>query len=182
MYSYKYISIKVWLVLIGLGVVTERSAAQAPGEYEVKAAFLYHFAQFIEWPDDLIPHRSSPIIYGILGEDPFGDALERIIATKKIHGRTLQLKRFKSLEDLEFCHVLFVKLTEKEQTQDVMDALRVRPILTVGETEQFVHQGGIINFVIRDNRVKFEVSLSAADRAEIRLKSQLLRLATLVEP
>ena len=171
----------VWLGLLAICVVFEPASAQIPREYDVKAAFLYHFGQFAEWPSDTFSSDSSPFIYGIIGDDPFGAALESIISSKTIQGRSLTLKRFRSIDELEFCHVLFIGSSESERLQEILDALQPWHVLTVGEMEQFAHQGGIINFVIEDNKVRFEINIEAANQAAVRINSKLLRLAMIIK-
>ena len=172
----------MWLGILVVSVVFGPASAQIPREYDVKAAFLYHFVQFVEWPADTSSSDTTPFIYGILGDDPFGVSLEDIISSKTIHGRPLTLKRFRSLDELEFCHVLFIGSSESERLQQILDTLQPWHVLTVGETEQFAHKGGIINFVIEDKKVRFEINVEAANQAALKINSKLLRLAMIIRP
>lgn len=148
-------------------------------EYEIKAAFLYNFAKFIEWPAKG-PADTSTIIIGTLGEDPFGDTL-RTIEGKSIEGRKVVTKRFKSVRDLEFSHVLFISPSEKERLGEIMKVLKDWSVLTVGEMAGFVEAGGIINFIIEGNKVRFEINAVNAERARLRLSSRLLNVAKVVK-
>lgn len=149
-------------------------------EYEVKAAFLYNFAKFVEWPAKPLADTSATIIIGVLGEDPFGGALETIKG-KTIEGRQVVTKRFKTVRDLEFSHILFISSSEKEHLAEIMKTLKGMNVLTVGETERFVEVGGIINLYIESNKVRFEINVDNAERAGLRLSSRLLNVAKVVK-
>jgi hypothetical protein len=116
---------------------------------------------------------------GILGEDPFGDALETI-AGKTVNGKKLVIKRFEPGQDLSIAHILFVSDSAAERFGQVLPALREGHILTVGDIEDFARQGGIVNFRVDDDKVGFEVNIGAAKEAGIKLSSKLLRLAKIV--
>jgi hypothetical protein len=148
-------------------------------EYQVKAAFLYNFAKFVEWPEQDRIAR-APIIFGILGEDPFGPELDAAVRNRSIEGRAIAIVRYRSLEELEPCHVLFVSESEDERLPNILEALADRSTLTVGDTHRFAARGGIIGFTMERQRIRFEVNLEAAKRAGIRISSRLLRLARVV--
>jgi hypothetical protein len=152
-------------------------AETPPSEYEVKAAFLFNFARFVEWPPAAFAAANSPIVLGLYGEDPFGEDLTRIIAGKTANGRPFVIRRCERPADLKSCHMAFISSSEKRNLPQAMDALKGLPVLTVGETDRFAESGGIINFVIDKNRVHFEINVDAADRAGLRMSSKLLSLA-----
>ena len=154
------------------------SAQRSPlaREYEIKAAFLYNFAKFIEWPEDAFMASTSPLVFGVLGDDPFGPALDALEG-KTARGRTVVVRRFVGLQGLDECHILFISSSERERLADVLQVLGSSSVLTVGEMEDFVERGGIINLTITRNKVRFEVNLEAGDRAGLQLSSQLLNLA-----
>jgi hypothetical protein len=155
--------------------------AQGPLEYEVKAAFLYNFAKFTEWPVE--EEGEDPIVIGVLGEDPFGELLDNTVRGKLVRGRTLQIKRFDKLsEDLKGCHILFIGVSESNRIARALKYLEGARVLTVGESRTFCSVGGSINFVLDRRRVRFEISVAAAERAGLKLSSKLLKLATLVGP
>lgn len=164
-------SVLAWVVL-GL-----RARAQSPSEYQVKAVFLYNFAKFIEWPPEAPPEAHDPIIIGIVGKDPFGVLLEQIVNGKTVDRRSLAVKRFKRGDDLRGCHILFISSSEKEHLRAILDSLKGASVLTVGETEGFARRGGVINFVLEDNKVHFEINVDAAARARVKISSKLLSLA-----
>ncbi len=114
---------------------------------------------------------------GILGEDPFGKVLEVIIRNKTINGRTLTIKRSQRVEDLKDCHVLFISRSEQARLAQILTALKGLSILTVSDTDEFLADGGIINFKMQNDKVRFEVNVATAQHAALRISSELLDLA-----
>jgi hypothetical protein len=153
-------------------------------EYLIKAGFIYNFAKLVEWPTSSFAQPDSPIVIGILGEDPFGATLDRIVADKKINGRGFAVKRLKwskDFKDLKDCNILFVSASEKEHIDSVVDAMKWLPILTIGDAPGFARRGGIMNFTLEDNKVRFEVNVEAAKHADLTISSRLLTLARIVQ-
>lgn len=148
-----------------------------PSEYEVKAAFLFNFLKFIEWPTDHLTQAGSPILIGILGEDPFDDALDQVVRGKAIDGRPVLIKRAKTVEPLRSCHIVFVSRSERKRLSQITSELSDAGVVTVSDTEEFLERGGIINFVIENNRVRFDINKRIADRAGLKISSKLLVLA-----
>jgi hypothetical protein len=158
------------------------SASRDPlPEYPVKAAFLYHFAEFVEWPTDS-PLPPATITIGVLGRDPFGDVLDKAILAKMAAGRTLVVRRFGSAAALEPCEILFISSSEMTHLPEILSRLQRSPVLTVGEADRFARRGGMIGFYSEDNRVRLEVNRAAAERAGFRFSSKLLAVARLVKP
>ena len=152
-------------------------------EYQIKAAFLYNFAKFVEWPAEAFVDDSAPIIFGVLGEDPFGDILDQTIKDKILNNRKLVIKRIEKFEedqDLADCHILFISSSEEKLLEKIVETLGDLSVLTVGEMKQFAQRGGIINFVIKRNKVRFEVNVDAAKQVRLRISSKLLNLANVV--
>jgi hypothetical protein len=147
-------------------------------EYPVKAAYIYNFSRFVEWPAD--GQRGSSVEICVFGEDPFGRALERAIANKSLNGRPLLVARIERLKDLRPCPILFVSSSEAERVGDVLAAIRGAPVLTVGESENFARLGGVVGFFLDGGRVRFEINLAAAADARLKISSQLLRVAAFV--
>jgi YfiR/HmsC-like len=179
------------LVLVATRMVHAAEAgAETSREYQIKAAFLYNFVKFTDWPaaDSNEPNAvdaNAPIVIGIIGKDPFGRAFEPI-KDKRIKGRKIVLKRFKGLEGkqsseqvegIRRCHVLFVCRSQKEQLAEIIEAVKDRPVLTVADMSGFLESGGMINFVMEQNKIRFEINLAAVRRARLRISSRLLRLA-----
>jgi hypothetical protein len=150
-------------------------------EYPVKAAFLYHFVEFVEWPR-ASPLPPSKVTIGVLGRDPFGDVLDKAILGKTVAGRTLVIRRFASIEALERCEILFIGSSEMARLPEILARLGTAPVLTVGEADRFARRGGMIGFFHEDNRVRLEVNRPAAEQAGLRVSSKLLSVARLVEP
>jgi len=167
-----------------LGGHAEALDSSDSSEYLIKAGFIYNFAKLVEWPTASFAQPDSPIVIGILGEDPFGATLDRIVADKKINGRGFAVKRVKwsrDFKDLRDCNILFVSSSEKEHIESVIDAMKGLPILTIGDAPGFAKRGGIINFMLEDNKVRFEVNVEAAKHADLTISSRLLTLARIVQ-
>ncbi|UFS69225.1 YfiR family protein [Geomonas sp. RF6] len=162
------------LLLMGLFVsrapAEETSAASAP---QVKAAFLYNFLKFTEFPD---APASGTICLGVLGKDTFGDALDGVRG-KTARGRKVVIARFRRVDEVKECDVLFISESEKGRLPHVLRALQGTHTLTVGDQEGFCEAGGMINLISSRNKVGFEVNVGAANRARVRISSQLLKLA-----
>jgi len=150
------------------------------GEYEVKAAFLFNFAQFVEWPDDAFDDSRSSIVIGILGDDPFGSIIEKTVAGKTVREKKFVIKRFQRVADVERCHILFVSSSEEVRLTDILDAVRSSSVLTVGEMERFAERGGIVNLTKEQNKIRLEINVEAAERAGLKISSKLLKLAKVV--
>jgi hypothetical protein len=146
-------------------------------EYDVKAAFLYNFAKFVEWPERSFSGQSSPLVIGILGEDPFGRTLELLIQGRTVRERNLVVQHCSRVEDAASSHVLFISTSEEEHLDEILRRLRNTSVLTVGETGDFERRGGIIRFTLRGNNVRFAINDKAARQADLKISSHLLRLA-----
>jgi hypothetical protein len=151
-----------------------------PTEYEVKAAFLHNFAKFVEWPGKANPKTKRTIIFGVLGESPINAALESfknrpVLCCKPV------IKHFKKPEDVTFCHVLFISSADERRLEKILKTLKGSNTLTVGDVKGFAQLGGIINFIIVKNKVRFEINVKAAEEAGLKISSKLLRLARIVQ-
>jgi YfiR/HmsC-like len=150
----------------------------------IKAGFIYNFAKFVEWPSTAFAQPDSPIVIGILGTDPFGNLIDQIVENKKIGARGFVVKRLKRGTDLKVlkeCKILFVGDSEKAHIDELLQIVKTLPILTVGETPGFAQRGGVIRFVLEDNRVRFEVNVDAAHQADLTISSRLLTLARIIQ-
>jgi len=150
-------------------------------EYKVKAAFLYNFVRFIEWPHHAFPAPESPLIVGIIGEDPFEGLLDKMLEGKSLDKRPFLVKRLRSSADSRECHIIFISASATGRLPLILNSIERSPILTVGEEAEFARQGGIINFVIVDGKVQFEINPRAAERAGLKISARLLSLARVVE-
>jgi hypothetical protein len=158
-------------------------SAQAPTrEYQVKAVFLFNFAQFVEWPPRAFADSDTPLVIGILGEDPFGSYLDETIKGERVNNRPLEVQRYRRVEDITTCHILFVSRSESGRLDQTLANLKDRNILTVGDTDDFVRRGGTIQLANAQNRVRLLINPNAAKAASLTISSKLLRAAELVTP
>jgi len=177
----KFILLLAVTVLLVLNTQDNAYAKQTPSsETLIKAAFLYNFAKFVEWPVDAFADDQTPLTLGILGKDPFGDALETI-RDKSVGGRRLEIKRSKTIQDLEKCHILFISGSEKNRVKMIFNGLKGSNTLTVGDMESFAQRGGIINFISVDKKIRFEINVDAAMQTGLKISSKLLKLARIIK-
>jgi len=154
--------------------------AAAPTEYQVKAAFLFNFTQFVDWPPSAFADDGAPLVIGVLGQDRFGADLDEIVRGESVRGRPLVVRRYERVEDIGPCHILFVDRSESERLDRVLPRLSGRSILTVGEFGGFARRGGMIQFATVGNRIQLRVNLQAARAADLEISSKLLRPARIV--
>jgi hypothetical protein len=169
------------VILPSLGFEAHAQDSSVSSEYLIKAGFIYNFANLVQWPATAFAQPDSPIVIGILGEDPFGTVLDRVLAGKRVNGRVFLVKRLKSVVDLKECHILFVSSSELARLAEAIHLVKGMPILTIGEIPGFAKRGGIINLVLEDNKVHFEVNVEAAKEADLTISSRLLALARIVQ-
>jgi hypothetical protein len=149
--------------------------ASTPSEYEVKAAYLYNFGRFVQWPSK--PEDNSFAIC-VVGQDPFGPALDSTLAGETLNGKSVVARRISRPQEALDCRILFISLSEDHQLKEVLGALDKTSVLTVSDMPQFAQRGGMVQFSLEGNKVRFEVNLTAAEHAGLTLSSQLLKLAT----
>ena len=172
------------LAVLLLAFAPARAPAQAttPREYQIKAVFLFNFLQFVEWPDTAFSGDSGPIRIGILGDDPFGAALEETVRNESIHKRPLVIERSHRLEDLMDCHLLFISKSEGRRMDEILGLLGDRPVLSVSEADGFARHGGMIAFYLEGKKVRFEINPAIARRRGLKMSSELLGLGRIVGP
>ena len=149
-------------------------------EYRVKAVFLLNFAKFTQWPSQAFENDRSPIVICILGEDPFGAVMEETIKGETVDGRKLKIKRCKEPAEVDGCQILFIKGMNQERMAQVLRKMEGSNVLTVGESGAFLDAGGVIAFVMEQNKVRFEINETASERAGLKISSKLLSLARAV--
>ncbi len=154
--------------------------AEPSGEYQLKAAFLFNFAKFIDWPPTSFASPQSPFVLCILGVDPFGHALDEVLKGKTVEGRPVSIERLKSIAQVRQCHMVFVGQSESFHLAEIIQALHGSCVLLVGEADGFAAAGGTIQFALEDNHVRFLINPDAAARAGLRVSSKLLSLARVV--
>ena len=185
----RYKDVGRWLSLVRLGLLlampfsavpltaAEYSASQ---EFQVKAVFLYNFAQFVEWPPHAFESPESPLVIGILGLDPFGQSLDEMVRGEKVNGHPLVVERYRKIGDIQRCHILFISGSEGTRTEQVAAAMRGRSVLTVCDWEGFARRGAMVRFVMERNRVRLRINLQSAKEAGLNISSKLLRSAETV--
>jgi len=154
----------------------------AYSEYQLKAAFLFNFTQFIEWPTNAFADANAPLVIGILGNNPFGAVLSQTVEGETVHGRKVVIRLFKRIEDVHACQLLFISRSEQARLPQVLAALKGVPVVTVSDSDQFVRHGGMIGFVIHENKVRFEINSETAAKASLKVSSKLLNLAFSLYP
>jgi ribosome-associated protein YbcJ (S4-like RNA binding protein) len=187
-----YIFVVVFLVLfVGPRTWADSTASR---EYQVKAAFLYNFIKFVDWPKEKVTDPNAPLTIGIIGKDPFEDAFEPL-QEKAARDRKVVIQRFEGFveleksgkkkkdqphpksQDIQKCHLLFICPSESERIADIIASVKGHSVLTVADTQGFLESGGIINFIMEEQKVRFEINVTNARRAKLQIRSQLLRLA-----
>jgi hypothetical protein len=159
----------------------EMQAQPAPAhEYQVKAICLFNFAHFVEWPASAFPSAQTPLVIGVLGPDPFGTFLDEALRDEKAGGRALVVQRYRRLEDIGLCHILFIGPSESGRLEQITARLEGRSILTVSDAEGFALRGVMIRFLTENNKVRLKINLGAAKAAGLTLSSKLLRSAEIV--
>jgi hypothetical protein len=159
--------------------VQDMRASQSNLEYEVKAAFLYNFAKFVEWPAQTFASASAPFVFCIVGSNPFDGALERVISDRTAHGRKIVVREVAEPTS-GACHLVFISSSEDERVARLVhtaQAVQGAPVLTVGESAAFAESKGMIRLVVEEGGVRFDIDAAAAERAGLKFSSQLLKLA-----
>jgi len=161
----------------------EMPAALPPSlEYKVKAAYLFNFAKYVEWPARAFPGEDAPIVIGILGQVPFDSVMEETIAGRQIGKRRVVVRRSKRAEDLRDAHVLFIGVSERERLTRILTVLKGRSVLTVSEMPRFCLNGGMVAFVLEREVVRFDVNLDNAEQAGLKISARMLATARVVQP
>jgi hypothetical protein len=171
-----------WTILLAGGTVLLWAQAEDGSdlsrEYAIKAAYLYQFGRYVQWPPTAFPNDRAPVVIGVLGTDPFAGILDDIARTKQIEGRPIVIRRFPSVEKLGPCHILFVSasLSAAEKAAAIKKT-QGTPVLVVGDDPEFANHGGVIGFFLEQNRVRFAINTEVAKLGQLRISSKLLSLA-----
>jgi hypothetical protein len=148
-------------------------------EYEIKSVLLFNLAQFVEWPGAAFDTPSSPIVIGVVGENPFGNSLEKVIEGETVQNRKLIVRYFRRPSEIEGCHLLFISRSESARVDAIFSHLKGRPVLTVGDTESFGQRGGMVRFVSEKNKVRLRLNVPRIEESRLKVSSKLLRIAEL---
>lgn len=166
---------------LSIGLFPDHAVADSSTEYRVKAAFLYHFVQFTEWPEQMFPQKDSRIRICVYGENPFNGFLKQVFDGKSVNAHQFLIQYRISTAEIESCHVVFVNRKIEVEKKAVQRDLQRSRALIVGESESFLQYGGMIQFVLEENKVRFAVNPDALKRNNIHMSSKLLRLAKIVK-
>jgi hypothetical protein len=174
---------KAGLVLsVVIGAMVPRYATgQTADEYQVKAAYMYNFSKFVDWPAQVFDGPTQPIVFCVLGQTPLAPALRDTLSGKAVDRRPLVFQQLSDSKLAGKCQVLFVGSVDQKQMRQILDEVKSLPVLTVGEAENFTREGGIVRFLLDAGRVRLEFNLDAADSAKLRVSSKLLSLAGIMK-
>jgi YfiR/HmsC-like len=169
------------LLVLTMGFCARTVLAQTTAkEYRIKAAFLFNFAQYVEWPPDAFTDANSPLTYCTIGDDPFEGVLDESLHAKSVGIRPLRVQHLKGAENLQGCQIVFIGANEKKRITAILETLKQSPVLVVGESSHFAEQGGTVGFLSEENTIRFEVNLNAAQRARLNISATLLSVAKTV--
>lgn len=165
---------------LSCGILSVQTAWGAPTPTQVEAVFLFNFSQFVEWPPNSFRNDHAPLVIGVLGADPFGATLDEVVRDEIVKGHALVVQRFRRVEDVADCQILFVSRSEHDRLQQILRGLQGRSILTVSDLDEFARAGGMIRFVMMENRVRLRINVEAAQAAGLTISSKLLQSARIV--
>ncbi|WP_164851264.1 YfiR family protein [Larkinella soli] len=167
-----------WLLI---GVLAQARAQPMPAsEVSVKAVFIYNFTRFVEWPETAFSSPDAPFVIGIFGADPFGSVMAETVAGEKVGNHPIHVQRYRDPAGLADCHLVYVGSREAEVVREMLASLGRRAVLTVGEAVPFNRMGGMIRFLTRNNKIRFEINASAARAVQLNISSKLLNVAEAV--
>jgi hypothetical protein len=169
------------LIILFLPPHSAFSGGTALTKYQVEAIFLFNFAKYVEWPAEAFPNTNAPFTIGVMGEDRFGDDLRRAVDGKTVNGRSFLVKHLDAEDPLDGCQILFISDSEAARMNGILQKAGTLPILTVGEDEQFAQNNGIVDFTLRDGKVRLEINLLPAAKAKLAISSRLLAVADVVK-
>ena len=169
----------VFIIVCAL-IPRQAHAQLSAGEYQIKAAFLHHFARFVEWPAEVLP-PNAPIVIGLIGDDPFGHVIDDVIRhDARVNGHPIVVKRLRWNDTLPMCHIVFISSSEIEHLEEIFASLRGFSVLTVGDIDRFAQRGGMIELITNDGHVRFDINSAHSAAVRLRISSKLLQLAHVV--
>jgi hypothetical protein len=172
----------IGLALLGCAGPVASARASTSAEYQLKAVFLFNFAQFVEWPAQAFPEPKAPLVIGILGEDPFGAYLDDLVTGEKIGDHPLVVRRSARAEDLIGCHIVFISRSEARDLDNIVARLKTQSLLTVSDAESFTRHGGMVRFVMEGGKIRLRINVEAARACGLTISSKILRPGTIVTP
>jgi hypothetical protein len=172
-----------WLAFIVFSVMLLQPLAvraEATPEYKIEAVYLLNIVRFVNWPKNSFAAADSPLVIGVLGENPFDHELEKLFKGKLVGGRTVVVQWMATAADAKSCQVVFIPASEQANLRGHLETLRNAPVLTIGECAEFLDDGGVIRFFVEQNKIRFDINKAQADAEGVQLDSQLLGLAKAV--
>ncbi len=169
-----------WFLALALLSAAGTRAAVPSAEYQLKAIFLFNFAQFVEWPSRAVAGELAPFVIGVLGDDPFGAYLDETVRGERIANHPIVVRRYRRAEEVTGCHVLFISRSEIAQMGQIVAGFKGQSILTVGDVDDFNRLGGIVRFVTEQGKIRLRIDVQAAQSAGLKISSKLLRSAMIV--
>jgi len=167
---------------LAFGPGETRAQSVVTKEYQLKAVFLFNFAQFVEWPTNAFSGAQTPLVIGVMGENPFGTYLDEIVRGEEVNKHPLVIQRYRQAEEIKTCHILFISQSEMDRLDQILASLKGRNILTVGDAESYAQRGGMIRFVTEKNKIRMRINLEAVKAANLTISSKVLRAAEIVAP
>ena len=169
-------TVRLTLVVLAMGLVQAHAEASVIDEYQLKAAFLFNFAKFVVWPATAFNSADTPFQICVLGENPLGSALDETVRGMEVAGKSFVIRKISEARQTPGCHILFIGASERKRSRAVLEEIKGFSILTVGETDDFLANGGVIRFKLKDAQLRFEIDADAAARERLKISSKLLSL------
>jgi YfiR/HmsC-like len=162
---------------LGLNVARGQTVSH---EYPLKAVFLLNFAQFTDWPTNAFDTSASPLVIGVLGDDPFGSILDDAVQGETVNGRKFVVERYHRMEDIKTCHILFISPSETKRLDQIVGGLKRKPVLTVSDIDGSAYRGVCVRLMTENNKIHLRINTDALKEAQLTMSSKLLRLAEIV--
>jgi len=169
------------ILVAGGGARADQTSTGSLSEYQIKAAYLYYFSTFVDWPSNTYARTGESLVIGVLGEDPFGAVLDETLRGKSVNNRKIVVRRFANIKDARDSHVLFISNSERDRLPSILKALEGASVLTVGDLDRFASRGGQIAFRTEDKKVRFDINVAAVQRAHLKISAQLMKLGRIVD-
>lgn len=171
------LALSIGLVALAFAWPRVAAATEPISEYALKAAFVFHFTQFVDWPDSAFSDAAAPFVIGVLGDNPFGESLAELVEDETFHGRRIVVWHGEKLAESKGCQILFISRSEEAHLERVLDTVHGGNVLTVGDIEGFSAQGGVIGFEVREKRLRLKINVAHAKASGLVISSKLLRQA-----